>query len=60
MPNRPDFVEAIKDGPRLHGRCPRCKQHVSVKFTPTVFCQYCGQDFELLQILPVAPRAKDG
>jgi hypothetical protein len=56
MPQRPDMVVA-DDGPRLHGRCPLCKQYVAVKFTETVFCQYCGREFALLDILCVAPRS---
>jgi hypothetical protein len=55
MPQRPEPA-AVEDGPRLHGRCPHCKQQVAVKFTETVFCQFCGREFALLDILCVAPR----
>jgi hypothetical protein len=55
MPYRPLYVKTPGEGPRLHGRCPHCKERVAVEFTPTVLCSLCGRAFKVLEILCVAP-----
>jgi ribosomal protein L37AE/L43A len=57
-PYRPDFVEVLDNstegGPRLHGRCPHCKEVVVTHAArETAQCRACTATFALLDILPL-------